>query len=291
MNISASAGRRRTRTRAAAAALVLIVGLATVPVGLASASPGQSVTSLRDVTPRALGRELVGSGVTLRQASFTGDDVQAGIYRLGAASGVSSARGVVLSSGSVVDADPQSASDTDFTRSALLGPNSSLTTTGDLGLPGDGALTELTGVTTYDAAILTLDVVPRRGHLQVSYVFGSEEYAIWGASGFADAFAIWIDGVPCSFVPGTDDLVGTSTVNATTNSGLYVPNFAPNDPGAGTHDTEMNAFTSRMTCSVAVAPRRPVEVRVAIADTRDGQLDSLALLERASLRSTGRPGR
>lgn len=256
----------------------------------AQASPGQSVTTLRDTTAVSLASELTGRNVTVRSATFAGAAVQAGLFS-DAGLGAFPTTGVALTSGSLIDSDPASDDDVDFTRSAVLGPNTSLTTTGDLGGAGDAPLTDLVGATTYDAATLTIDVVPKGRRLLLTYVLGSEEYATWAQTGYGDAFAVWVDGTPCSFVPGSDTLVGTSTVNASVNSAYYVANFAPNDPGAVGQDTEMNAFTVPLTCTAVVTPRQPVSVRVSVADTRDGQLDSTVLLQSASLRSTQVPHR
>ncbi len=253
--------------------------------GVAHAAPDPQVTTLRDLQPAALGRVLAGAGVTVRGTTFTGDPVQAGRFTDLGVSGLPTS-GVALSSGSLVPADPQSDDDVDFTRSSLLGPNTSLTTTGDLGGPGDDALTALHGATTYDAATLSIVVVPRGDELSLTWALGSEEYATWTDQGFRDAVAVWVDDAPCSLVPGTEDLAGTDTINASVNADLYVANFAPDDPGAGAHATELNAFTTALDCEADVTPRRAVTVRVAVADTVDGQLDSTVLLARGSLTST-----
>jgi hypothetical protein len=281
-------GPRHHRRAARAVGIVCAATLATsgtVALALpASSSPGQSVTSLRDLEAEDLAATIAGRGITVRSATFSGNDVQAGRFSGMNATGL--ARGVALTTGSVIDADPQSDADTDFSASAVLGPNEKLTTTGDLGGAGARALDRLVGVTTYDAAVLTMRVVPSGNRISLSYVFGSEEYAGWSEQEFADAFAIWVNGTPCSTVPRTRDLVSTATVNASSHPELYVENFAPNDPGAGTHDTELNAFTTVLTCDARVTPRRVSTVRVAVADTRDGQLDSTVLLGRDSLVSS-----
>jgi hypothetical protein len=281
----------RSARRGARAAIVGIALTALTAGSLTStaqASPGQSVTTLRETNPVSLASELTGRNVTIRSASFTGSPVQGGLFA-DAGFGAFPTTGVALTSGSLIDADPASDEDVDFTRSAVLGPNTSLTTTGDLGGAGDDTLAALVGATTYDAATLTIEVVPKGRTLRLTYLLGSEEYATWAQSGYGDAFAIWVDGTPCSFVPGSDTLVGTSTVNASVNSAYYVANFAPNDPGAVGQDTEMNAFTVPLTCTATVTPRQPTTVRISVADTRDGQLDSTALLQADSLRSTQVP--
>ncbi|MGO3797555.1 MAG: choice-of-anchor L domain-containing protein [Pauljensenia sp.] len=280
---TSAASRAATRIVALAAAGTLACAWS---VATAAAQPSQDVDSLRDVTVDDLAATLGGSGVSVESATFDGIDVQAGIYRDMALGAITPASGVVLSSGSVVHADPQSDDDVDFTSSAVLGPNTKLTTSGDLGGSGSAVLEELFGSTTYDAAVLTLEVVPEGDDLNVEYVFGSEEHAVWAEQDFEDAFAILVDGEICSTVPGTQDPVSTATVNASTNAELHVVNFGENDPAAGEHHTEMNGFTVPLTCEAQVTAGEPSTVVVAVADTVDGQLDSSVLLSAQSLTST-----
>lgn len=287
---SRTTARRRTVAAGSTLATAFLAALATtVAAGAAHASPGQDVTSLRETDAATLGATLAGTGVTVRSATFEGLDVQAGTFSDLAFDALAPSTGVVLSTGSVVDADPQSEADVDFTSSSVLGPNTKLTTTGDLGGAGSPALEALDGATTYDAAVLTLDVVPEGDELSLEYVFGSEEYAGWSEQDYGDAFAVTVGGVPCSVVPGTDDRVGTATVNAATNAELYVANHEGDDPTAGGYDTELNGFTTALACTAAVTPGEPVEVVVAVADTRDGQLDSAVLLAADSLVSPAAP--
>jgi len=276
------------RALATASAAALVVTGSIAGATSAHASPGQSVTSLRALEVDDLAATVAGRGVDVRSARFSGLPVQVG--RFGGLDATGVASGVALSTGSVIDADPQSEEDTDFTRSSILGPNEKLTTTGDLGGAGAEDLEELFGATTYDAAVLTMRVVPRNANLRLTYVFGSEEYAGWSERDFTDSFAVWVNGKPCSFVPRTRDLVSTATVNEATNADRYVANFAPDDPEAGTHDTELNAFTTPLTCEAKVKAKRVATVVVAIADTADGQLDSTVLLARDGLVSSGKGG-
>ncbi len=283
-------GRRSVPTRllATASAAALVVTGSVAAATTATASPGQSVTSLRTLEAEDLAATVAGRGVDVRSARFSGLPVQAGRFSGLGDTGIAS--GVALSTGSVLDADPQSDDDTDFTRSSILGPNEKLTTTGDLGGTGSPDLERLFGATTYDAAVLTLRVVPRNANLRLTYVFGSEEYAGWSERDFTDSFAVWVNGKPCSYVPRTRDLVSTATVNEATNANRYVANFAPNDPAAGNNDTELNGFTTTLTCEAKVKAKRVATVVVAVADTADGQLDSTVLLARDGLVSTGKGG-
>lgn len=265
-------------------ATVVVAALIAAGGGVAAqASPSQSVSTLRETHAKALARSIAGRGVVVRHATFTGQDVQAGRFNGLGTTGVN--RGVALTTGSLIPADPNSPADVDFTRSSILGPNVGLTTTGDLGGEGAPELEALFGATTYDAAVLTMEIIPRRHHLKLQFVFGSEEYAGWASQNYTDSFVVLVNGEPCSYVPGTGDLVSTTTVNETTNPELYRQNFAPNDPGAGQYDTELNGFTQVITCEARVQPRRTTTVTIAVADTRDGQLDSTVLIPRGGLTS------
>ncbi|MGO1317187.1 MAG: choice-of-anchor L domain-containing protein, partial [Cellulomonadaceae bacterium] len=272
--------RAAARWAAAAASASLALFAAAGP---AAAQPSQDVDSLRDVAVDDLADVLAGTGVTITSALFAGDEVQAGQYRDMAIGAISPASGVVLSSGSVIHADPASEQDVDFTSSAVLGPNTKLTTSGDLGTAGSPLLEELFGSTTYDAAVLTLEVVPEGDELTLGYVFGSEEHAVWAEREFGDAFAIVVDGTLCSTVPDSDEAVSTASIGA--DSEHFVVNYSGNDPSAGEHHTEMNGFTRPLTCVAEVTPGVPSTVVVAVADTIDGQLDSSVLLEAGSLSS------
>lgn len=298
------ATRRRTARLESLGATGLAIALVTALPHTATASPGQDATSLRELSATDLAAPLAGENVTITNATFTGADFQAGLL-----SGFDSAllvpsqqTGVALSTGSVIDPDPASPDDVDFTRSSLIGPNTSLTTTGDLGLPGHPALDTQSGATTYDAAVLTLEVVPAGATLSLGYVFGSEEYGggdggtstsnpnpggSWAERGYGDAFAITVDGELCSTVPGTNSPVGTTTV--VEGSPQLVTNFEGTDPAAGGYDTELNAFTVPLTCETQVTPGEVVSVQIAVADTLDGHLDSAVVLTGASLVSTDVP--
>ncbi|RXZ68004.1 choice-of-anchor L domain-containing protein [Agromyces albus] len=271
----------------AAASLIGVALGATIPAGAAPEEEGSgSVQTLRETDADKLAKTLAGHGVKVSDASFAGTDVQGGLFT-SKAFGKELKAGVALSSGSLIVADPQADSDVDFTDSALLGPNSSLTTTGDFGGAGDEDLTSLAGATSYDAAVLTFTAVPKFSKLQLAYAFGSEEYANWSAQGYNDAVGIWVDGELCSAVPGTADAAGLASINATTNSEYYVANFTEEGPSTQ-FDTELNAFTTPLTCSADVEARQPVTIKIAVADTRDGHLDSALLVLAKSLVSTRR---
>jgi hypothetical protein len=281
----------KTSRRAGTLRRGLTAGVAAVAAVLLTASPALaappvSVSTLREVSAARLADSLVGRGLKAQDATFTGNDVQAGLYRAPVLDKKNST-GVALSSGSLIDADPQSDADVDFTTSALIGPNTGLTTTGDFGGAGDADLTAQAGASSYDAAVLTFTVKPKHKNLFLEYGFGSEEYANWTAQGYNDALGIWLNGTLCSVVPGTSEPAGVGTINSAAHSELYVPNFTDRTPG--TLPTEMNGFTKPLQCHAKVTPGATVTVKIAVADTLDGQLDTTLLLAAKSLYSSPQP--
>ena len=97
--------RRASRVVGAVCVAALVTSGAVAFALPASASPGQSVTSLRDLEAEDLAATIAGRGITVRSAVFSGNDVQAG--RFAGLSSTGLARGVALTTGSVIDADPQ----------------------------------------------------------------------------------------------------------------------------------------------------------------------------------------
>ncbi|KSU55906.1 choice-of-anchor L domain-containing protein [Microbacterium enclense] len=257
---------------AAAASSAALILLAAAPAHAAA-----TVATLEGQDAATAAESLIGEHVSLSSASLAlGRAVQAGTFSdldLGLPSGA--VAGVALSTGSLRAADPAAAADVDFTASALTGPNTKLTTTGDLGGPGSALLETSFAVTTYDAAELRLAVIPEGDKLTIVYHIGSEEYAGWAERDYTDAFGVYVDGRLCSTLG--DVPVGVATLNADTRSELYVSNLTA-DGAPGPRGTEMNGYSVALTCTADVTPGQPVEVVAAVADTVDGQLDSTLLL-------------
>jgi len=275
---------------------VLGAALALGAAGPALASPGQATDSLRSSTLSAQSlAETIAGPAEVTNATFTGNDVQAGTFSGLPGDGNAVTDGVALTSGSLIDADPQADSDVDFTRSSVLGPNHDLTTTGDLGGAGDEALDSLSGADTYDAATLEFDVTATASTFVMFYGFGSEEYAggassapdAWQSRGFKDVLSIQVNGTECATVPDSDASVNAATVNESSNSQFYTSNVSGHEPGS--IDVEFNGFTSALACRTAVTPGEQVHVRIAIADTLDGQLDSTVLMRTGGLGFTDAP--
>jgi hypothetical protein len=209
------------------------------------------------VTAAQLASTLVGPGITVNSATFTGHPTAAGTFNDPAAS-VGLASGIVLSSGHVQD---------------VIGPNKSGSTGVDLGTLGDTALDALSGQTTQDAASLTVHFTPTNPQMAINYVFSSEEYVEWVGSQFNDVFAFYVNGVNCALTPGTNNPITVNTINPGSNALFYVPNEPP------IYDSEFDGFTVVLTCRAAVNPGIDNTLRLAIADASDGILDSAVFLQ------------
>src|SRR5207237_484092 len=176
------------------------------------------------ITPAVLANALVGAGVTISNVTFKGDARAAGIFTGGSAA-IGLEGGVVLSTGRIRD---------------VVGPNTSLSTSTDLGdpadlvpraqqngcddqahpgkltlgLPGDPDLNALSGFTTCDSTVLEFDFVPDKDRIFLQYVFASEEYNEFVNTSFNDVFGFFVNGVNCATVdPAHRVPVSINTIN------------------------------------------------------------------------------
>ena len=260
---------------------------------------GQSTTSLRDastVSPQSLAQMVAGPKATVSNASVSGKDVQIGTVKGLPGDGNAITEGVALSTGSLIDPDPTADSDTDITRSAVLGPNDALDTTGDFGVVEDPAgLAKVAGTDVYDEAVLEFDVTATSSNIVLYYSLGSEEYAgategtpaSWQSRGYKDPLSIQVNGTECAHVPGTQTAVSAASINESSNAAYYTANVSGHTPGQ--IPVEFNGYTSALPCQASVTPGQKVHVRVAIADSQDGQLDSTVLLRTQGLGFTDKP--
>jgi hypothetical protein len=132
-------------------------------------------------TPQQLIEDvLVGGGVEVSNFQFTGNENARGFFD-GSNSNIGLGSGIVISTGRAGDAS---------------GPNGSpLSDVGtDFSGGGDAALTAITGIATYDAAVLSFDFVPSSDTVQFNYVFASNEYMLYVGTGVNDVFAFLISG-------------------------------------------------------------------------------------------------
>lgn len=212
-----------------------------------------------------MAQTIFGAGVKIVSASFSGQSGQVGIYT-GAETtmpGVApSDSGLILSTGKV----------SDFTQSSGDANISSGTST-DFGGTGDDMLSKVSGQTTFDAAVFQANFVPSGDLLTMQIVWSSEEYLEYVNSGFNDAFAVWVNGVPAELVVGSG-AISIDNINDKVNSNLYVDNPA----SSNTYNTEMDGFTVTLTLKVPVTAGEVNTFRMAIADGGDGAFDSAVMI-------------
>ncbi|MFM8295591.1 MAG: choice-of-anchor L domain-containing protein, partial [Microcystaceae cyanobacterium] len=222
-----------------------------------------------------LASAILGPGVTITSATFTGDPQSAAVFSASDPSpGIGIASGIVLSTGNVAD---------------IYGPNDSDNTSTDFPTAGDVDLDALvTPSATQDAAVLEFDFVPTANFLTFNYVFASEEYNEWVGSSFNDVFGFFVTdpaGVTTNIavIPGTTTPIAVNNVNSLSNPAYYLNND-PTDFGFSTtpHNTEFDGFTTGLTAAIQVIPGEIYKFKLAIADNSDGIYDSAVFITNES---------
>lgn len=222
---------------------------------------GVTVKSIGDgLTADQVAGLLTGSGATISNIKITGADSAIGAYT--DFSALSIADGVVLSTGNLSD---------------VPGPNTVTNSGATLGTAGQAALDAVVApFKTQDAMVLEFDVVTESPTFAIRYVFASEEYREWVDSEFNDVFAFFVNGLNIAVTPGTGAPVTINTINHLRNQGLY------RDNEAGTA-TQFDGYTTPLLAVAVVEPGISHHIRIAIADTSDGQLDSAVFIAQGGI--------
>jgi hypothetical protein len=303
-------GAMTKRVRSAVAVAAACGGLlvfASATGAARTADPGQTSVAVTDLTngetPGQLAQSLVGSGVTISNVTYTGSARAAGEFTQGASS-IGLGSGVVLSSGKVETESTDSrcsvgveGPDTCYeaTGGKPAGPSGTADSTA-FGLPGDPDLNALVSpATTYDAAVLQFDFVPTGPVIQISYVFGSEEYSDY-VNKFNDVFGFFVNGQNCALVPGTDEPVSVDSINngSDAQGGDTPPHnvqyFRDNVRPSPSIDSQLDGLTTVLTCTAQVKAGQVNHMKLAIADTSDDKLDSAVFLGAGSFISAIQSG-
>jgi hypothetical protein len=227
---------------------------------------------------------LIGGAVTTTKVSYAGAPVAAGVFS-GGSGIVGFDSGLILSTGDI---------------GFVVGPNEFDDVAGTNLTAGDAGLDALSGLDTFDAAVLEFDFVPASDAVAFRFVFASDEYNEWVNTQFngilySDVFAFSVNGFNCALVPGTTTAVTINTINngnpfgtpPVSNPALYRNNDF-DDPGP-TLDTEMDGLTVVLTCLAPVNQGVNNHVKLAIADAGDDQIDSDVFIEAQSFVGSG-PG-
>lgn len=253
------------------------IALLAVFAGLLAMSPQPASAALvpedlsGPLTPADLATQLVGSGVSVSNVTYTGADVAAGRFT-GGTGIVGFESGILLSSGNIAD---------------TVGPNSVDDSGAVNATPGDAQLTALAGADTFDASILEFEFTPTASTVTFDYVFASEEYNEFVHDVFNDVFAFYVNGTNCATV-GTGQPVSVNTINngnpyntdPRENPTLFINNDL--DDGGGTIDTELDGLTVVLTCTAAVNAGVANQMKLAIADASDAFYDAVVFLRAGS---------
>ena len=226
------------------------------------------------LTPTDLVQTVLGSGVTVSNVRYRGAETAAGTFD-GPASVVGFESGIVLSTGAVGN---------------VRGPNELDDVTTINRTEGDDDLSELAGLETLDAAVLSFDFIPAGGTITFDYVLASDEYNESVNTEFNDVFAFYVNGKNCAVVGDPAQPVSINTINdgnpeegedhTPSNPDLYRNNDLSD--GGGEINTEMDGLTAVLTCRAEVNPGVNNTMKLAIADATDPVLDAVVFIKAGS---------
>jgi hypothetical protein len=241
------------------------LALATASALAVMAGAGSAATVTQNANPGQLASALLGSGLTIVSASFTGSAVAAGTFTGGGSTiGINS--GVILSTGNVLTAQ---------------GPNN----TGGAGTSLGTAGSPLIG-NSFNAAQLDITFTTTTGSVFFNYAFASEEYNEFANSAFNDQFLLLLNGTNIATLPGTSTVVSINTVNGGNPLGTNPQNaqFFVNNPQSGGVNLQFDGFTTVLTATgTGLDINAQHTLSFLIADVNDGILDSAIFIQGGSL--------
>ena len=169
------------------------------------------------------------------------------------------------------------------------GPNNNDSAGTNTGLAGDAQLSALAGDTTFNASVLEFDFTATGSVISFQYVFGSEEYDEFVQQGFNDVFAFFLNGVNIAVLPGSSTVVAIDNINCGVNSSFYTGNNADGGGAFGScgnaglntqYDGLVGVSVNLFATGNLIAGTN--HIKLAIADTGDGILDSGVFLKAGS---------
>ncbi len=241
-----------------------------------------TTTGSNSISANALVNNIIGSGVTFSNATYTGKPLASGTFN-GVNSNIGLNSGVIITSGRI---------------NVAPGPNNNGGATFSNNGPNIPELETLAQSTTFDGAILEFDFIPQSNYISFRYVFASEEYNEYVCSEFNDAFAFFISGPGITgaenlaLVPGTSTPVTINTINngtvgalgSATNSPCILGNSAY-FVGNTANTVQYDGWTTVLTAERTVIPCQTYHIRMMIADGADDIFDSAVFLEENSFSS------
>ncbi|KAI6780273.1 uncharacterized protein J7T54_003052 [Emericellopsis cladophorae] len=205
------------------------------------------------INPIDLANGLFGPGIDVVSASFVGGSVGAGLFTNGPSEVLNA--GLVLSSG-------------DATSPATKGASTEVASV-QLNQPGNAICNDLAGLTTFDATVLTINVLldPALAGFSAYFQFASEEYPEYVGSGFNDVLYILIDGEQIAI----DTTGAPITINGPFFSGpnVLLPSDSGNDFRGSTPVLQANFPTTL----------REHTIEIGVCDGGDGAFDSAGLFK------------
>jgi hypothetical protein len=164
--------------------------------------------------------------------------------------------------------------------------------------PGTGLLGSLSPLGTENASILSFQFVPDGQRIQMSIVFGSDDYNDLVNSGFpTDVFGIFVNGINYALVPGSGTPISASSVNCGGPTSGAAPNiggqncglYRDNVPFFDTIISELDGMTTRIDLTIPVNFGLVNSISFAIADALDSSGDSALLISGASIQAVPEP--
>ncbi|MDO6479748.1 Hint domain-containing protein [Shimia thalassica] len=225
----------------------------------------------RSATAMEMAEAIFGDGVSVEEATYTGDSDSSGIYSNAdtVSPGVApSDSGVILSTGDArnfANRNGEYNQDTNQTTSSS-GPNNV------------AEFNAIAGTSTYDAAYLDVTFIPTGDKMTMQFVFASEEYPEYVNSVYQDFVAVWVNDELVPMDIGNGD-VDPGNVNDGENESLFIDNTGD------AYNTEMDGFTITMTLTMDVDPGEENTIRIAIADVADASYDSNLLIAADSVQT------
>jgi len=237
-----------------------------------------TITTTNDA--EELVNNILGSGITVSNLSYTGAGISAGTFVGGQSAGINIESGIILTCGDAALAVP---------------PNQLDGSSANNGLAGDTDLnTLIPGYETNDATILEFDFVSDGGDLYFEYVFASEEYNEYTNSSYNDVFGFFLDGENIALIPGRSAQVSINNVNGgnpigteASNADLYNNNDL--DDGGPNFAIEYDGFTDVFVASKENLSAGVHHIKLAIADAGDSILDSAVFILAGSFADTLTP--
>lgn len=213
---------------------------------------------------------IMGDGITVVSASYTGDSRSSGTYSGGdstAPGATPGDTGVILSTGKAHD----------FTNFHGQSNNASETSTNTRGVDNDAGFNSIAGGNTYDAAILDIDFIPTGDTMTMQFTLSSEEYA-GNLGAFSDIIGVWINGNYVPMVIGDGD-ADVQNINSGANENLFLDNTG------GAFSTEMNGLSITMTLTIPVNSGEVNSIRIGVADQGNSAYDTNLLIAGNSMQT------